>query len=298
MINRKKILLILLSSVLILQQSSCMAVTGTVKAAGEEKTDIVQLVNQELSEMRGKEFCLGITNSILADQKQLVQITKEIKNEGKQKRKTEDIYSFLQGPKAWKGKTEWSGEWYKMEFSGRRFGAYGCGFCCMANIYSTMSPYEASPIGLFQRATQVTPYYPSSESGAIGWEHIKQTMDSCGFTTELSHKPRTYKKFQKEMKKNPTMIVLVSSVNDATVWQNTPGHYVNIWDYNEKTDDVFLAEPGSPEKNRTRVSLRYVYQALKTSSNYQYLTVKNYQEEKNTWKQNGIAEKWRKPKKK
>ena len=55
---------------------------------------------------------------------------------------------------------------------------------------------------------------------------------------------------------------------------------------------VFLAEPGDPENNRTWIPLRYVYDALKTVSQYQYLTVTAYAEESNQWKWNGIDDVW------
>ena len=60
-------------------------------------------------------------------------------------------------------------------------------------------------------------------------------------------------------------------------------------------DTVFLAEPGSPTNNRTRIPLRYVYDALKTTSKFQYLLVEQYQEEENQWKESGIDENWNRP---
>ena len=55
---------------------------------------------------------------------------------------------------------------------------------------------------------------------------------------------------------------------------------------------VFLAEPGDPENNRTWIPLRYVYDALKTVSSYQYLAVTKYSEGANIWKRNGIDDVW------
>ena len=57
----------------------------------------------------------------------------------------------------------------------------------------------------------------------------------------------------------------------------------------------FLADPGGPDRNRTWIPLRYVYDALKTSSQYQYLLVNGYAEEDNQWKQDGIDEAWVEP---
>jgi hypothetical protein len=101
-----------------------------------------------------------------------------------------------------------------------------------------------------------------------------------------------HEEFQEQMKHTQSAIVLVSSNYDATYWQNTPGHYVNIWLYQEDTDLVLLAEPGNPEKNRTWIPLRYVYDALKLVSPYQYLAVAFYAEEANGWKWNGIDDNW------
>lgn len=208
-----------------------------------------------------------------------------------------EIYSFLQGPKAWESQTVWSGEWCGKIVKGRSFGGFGCGLCCMANIYSTLSPYEVSPVGMFDFTTSVTNYYPSRESGAIGWEEMSSGLKQCGIDNSIKRKPSSYEEFREKMRENPSMIALVSSSYDDTFWKNTYGHYVNIWNYNEENDDVFLAEPGDPENNRKRIPLRYVYDALKEVSDYQYLLVKGYSEKNNTWKGNGIIDNWIRPEK-
>lgn len=205
---------------------------------------------------------------------------------------SELVYTFLQGPRAFNENRPWSGEWYQQVVNGNSFGGFGCGFCCMANIYSTLTDYECSPWDMFEFATQATYYYPTEESGAIGWGDLKGTLKAAGFACEVYRKPDTYKAFQKQVKEAKTAIVLVSSAEDDTFWKDTPGHYVNIWLYQERTDMVFLAEPGDPENNRSWIPLRYVYDALKTISNYQYLAVTSYSEEANTWKWNGIDEIW------
>ena len=202
------------------------------------------------------------------------------------------VYTFLQGPRAFREKWPWSGDWCKKIVRGNSFGGFGCGLCCMANIYSTLSNYECSPWNMYEYATQVSQYYPSSESGAIGWEDMMTTLTATGFACDLCVKPATYEEFREHIKQTRSAIVLVSSAYDNTFWQNTPGHYVNIWLYREDTDMVFLAEPGNPEKNRTWVPLQYVYDALKMVSPYQYLAVAFYAEEANMWKWNGIADNW------
>ena len=209
---------------------------------------------------------------------------------------TEDeIYSFYQTSHAWwQGKT-WSGEWSTWEYAGRSFSDFGCGLCCIANIYDTLSPYEVSPWTMFQFAQNVSGYSPSSAGAAIGWRDMKTTLNSCGIACELYNKPSSYEAFRQQISQCTSAIVLVSSANDNTYWSTTYGHYVSIWLYEEETDTVFLSDSGKYGRNRQRVPLRYVYNALKTASNYQYLTVTEYIEEYNKWKGNGITEQWNRP---
>lgn len=206
--------------------------------------------------------------------------------------RAESIYTFLQGPKSFEEMRPWSGEWCQKIVKWHSFGAFGCGHCCMANIYSSLSPYECSPFDMFQYATQVTDYYPSKESGAIGWRDMRTTLRAAGLSCDLHRKPATYEEFQEQMRQAKSAIVLVCSGNDDTFWKDTGGHYVNIWLYQKDSDMVFLAEPGDPENNRTWIPLRYIYDALKTVSQYQYLSVAEYVEENNPWKWDGIQDVW------
>ncbi len=162
----------------------------------------------------------------------------------------EEVYSFLQGPKSWKARRPWSGSWCRFRVEGNPFGGFGCGLCCMANIYNTLSPYEVSPLDMYDYARAVSNYSPSGAVGAIDWRDMRDSLKNC----------------------------------------------VNIWLYREEDGTVFLAEPGDPDKNRSRIPLRYVYDALKTSNQFQYLTVKGYTEEANQWKADGISVKWKRPK--
>lgn len=202
------------------------------------------------------------------------------------------VYTFLQGPRAYRERRPWSGNWCEQIVRGRSFGGFGCGPCCMANIYSTLSVYECSPWDMYEFATSASFYYPSKESGAIGWTDMRMTLRAAGLFCDLYRKPETYEEFQEQMKQSKSAVVLVSSVNDASFWTNTSGHYVNIWLYQEDTDLVFLAEPGDPENNRTWIPLRYIYDALKTASQYQYLAVTAYSEGANIWKWNEIDDIW------
>lgn len=207
----------------------------------------------------------------------------------------EEIYTFLQGPRSWGESISWSGEWATYNIEGNPFGGFGCGLCCLANIYNTLSPYEVSPWDMCEYAMSVTDYTPTGKAGAIDWVYLKQALETCGFTCGLYRKPDTYEEFKEQMEEMKSSIVLISSSEDDTYWQDTPGHYVNIWMYQDEDDTVFLSEPGNPENNRSRIPLRYIYDALKTVSKYQYLTVDDYWEERNQWKADGIDEIWNRP---
>lgn len=198
------------------------------------------------------------------------------------------VYTFLQGPRAYRERLPWSGEWCQKIVKGNSFGSFGCGLCCMANIYSTLTDFTCSPWDMYEYAVSASSYYPSRESGAIGWEDMRTVLRSLGFSCGIYVKPDTYEAFRQQMKESRTAIALVSSAYDDAFWRGTPGHYVNLWLYQEDTDMVFLAEPGDPENNRTWIPLRYVYDALKMSSSFQFLAVSSYSQEKNSWQQDGV----------
>lgn len=230
----------------------------------------------------------GYLGKILSEQdKQMLRLAFTLKED--------EIYTFLQGPRSWGEGISWSGEWATFNINGNPFGGFGCGLCCLANIYDTLSPYEVSPWDMFEYAMSVTDYSPTGRAGAIDWVYMKETLECCGFTCGLYRKPESYEEFKEQMEVMKSAIVLISSSEDDTYWQDTPGHYVNIWGYRNEDDTIFLSEPGNPENNRSRIPLRYIYDALKTVSRYQYLTVKGYQEEKNQWKADGIDEIWNRP---
>lgn len=207
----------------------------------------------------------------------------------------EQIYSFLQGPKSWNEGRAWAGEWSGKYVRGNFFGNFGCGLCCMANVYSSLTNYTCSPWDMYEYAREVSGYSPSKKVGAIGWADMKVTLRKSGFECQLKNKPASYEEFQRQVAECRTAVVLVCSRDDDTYWKKTGGHYVNIWLYDAKTDEVFLTDPGVPEHNRQWVPLRYIYDALKTVSQYQYLLVNGYEEEKNLWMQDGIDELWWQP---
>ena len=208
----------------------------------------------------------------------------------------QEVYTFLQGPKSWGEGIHWSGEWCTFDVSGNPFGGFGCGLCCMANIYNTLSPYEVSPWDMYGYAISVSHYAPDGKHGAIDWKDMRDTLRKSGVNCKLYKKPNSYKIFKEQIAKAKSAVVLISSNNDDTYWQNTPGHYVNIWLYQEESETVFLADPGNPDNNRVRIPLRYIYDALKTISKFQYLKINGYLEEDNQWKADSIHEKWNRPK--
>lgn len=205
------------------------------------------------------------------------------------KNPTEDVYTFLQGPKSWSERRTWSGEWGEAYMDGGSFGGFGCGLCCMANIYSTLSKYRSSPVDMYRYAKKKTFY---GGGGAIDWGYMRQTLTSLGMDCKVRKKPSDYQTFQKAVAGSKCCIVLVSSYNSECYWKDTPGHYVTIFLYNTKTDKVFLADSGDPDHNRHWVSLKKIYRSLKTSSNYQYLRVKGYDKSRDSWKHKRAGGNW------
>ncbi len=207
----------------------------------------------------------------------------------------DQVYTFLQGPKAWNSRTDWSGSWCELVLADQKFSVFGCGLCDLANIYSTLTAYDCSPVDMFYYAREVSGYQPVSGYGAIDWPDLKKTLQTTGIYSELGKKPDSYEEFQSRIAGSFCSIVLVSSYNDSSYWPNSEGHYVNLWLYDAGDDTVFLADSGNPDHNRQRIPLRYVYSALKTAADYQYLLVTGVNEKANAWKHDGISLQWKKP---
>lgn len=202
------------------------------------------------------------------------------------------IYSYFQGPKSWKEKRPWSGKWGKEIHDGSSFGSFGCGFCCMANIYSSLTENRCTPLDIYERSKKISFY---GGGGAISWQFMRKTLADIGFTVELGEKPSKYEEFADKMGQTQAMLVLVSSYNDDSYWKDTPGHYVTLFMYDMEKQDVFLTDSGDPEHNRHRVPLKTIYKALKTSSDFQYMSVLSYDESRDNWKHNSIKGNWVRP---
>lgn len=201
----------------------------------------------------------------------------------------ESIVTYFQGPKAWEKRKAYSGSWGRLFVDGGSFGGFGCGLCCMANIYSTLTKYQCSPLDMYEYAKKVSGY---GGGGAIPWECMLTTLEYTGFTCRLEEKPVAYKEFQEMIKRSESTIALVSSYNDDSYWEDTPGHYVTLFLYDEKEDTIFLGDSGDLKRNRSRIPLKTVYKALKMSSPKQLLLVNKYDEKRNEWKANRMTGRW------
>lgn len=199
---------------------------------------------------------------------------------------TEKIATFLQGPKSWKKRLEWSGKWGSEYYDGGSFGGFGCGLCCMANIYTTFSGHTCSPIDVYEYAKRKSEY---GGGGAIDWGYMKETLKYLGFTSDVWRKPAGYAKFQRSVKDSMACIVVVSSNDSDCYWKDTPGHYVTLFSYDETSDKIFLADSGDPSHNRHWVDLKKIYKSLKTSNRWQYLAVTAFDEKKDQWKHRGFG---------
>lgn len=96
-----------------------------------------------------------------------------------------NVHTFLQGPKSWSEGIPWSGEWCQYTVEGNPFGGFGCGLCCMANIYNTLSPYEISPLDMFEYAVSSSDYAPDGRYGAIDWKEMRNVLRECGVSCRL-----------------------------------------------------------------------------------------------------------------
>lgn len=215
--------------------------------------------------------------------KSAVEEKQETAMEVEEEKPEDEVYSYLQGIKSYEKGEEWAGPWCYEEAGNQQFSQFGCGLCSLANIYSTLGKEICTPLEIYERAQEVTPYYPQGGAGAIGWDCIRITLQKSGFTCQLGRKPEDYASFQELAEAGECLMVLISSENDDSYWKEVPGHYVTLWLYNEETDKVFLADSSGPSRNRKWIPLRYVYDALKTSSPQQYLLVEGYDAAADGW---------------
>ena len=197
--------------------------------------------------------------------------------------------TFLQGPKGWKKRADWSGAWGDKEYDGRRFAGFGCGLCVMANFYTSLTPYQCSPIDMYKYAKKVSSYEGGS---AIDWPQIKMTLEATGFTVDTGRKPKKYKDFQQLISEAKAAMVVISSSDDDSYWKHTPGHYVTILGYRKEDDKIFLGDSGDLKHNRSWIPLKTVYKAIKKSNALHYMRVLDYDPSKDSWKHKKINGDW------
>lgn len=223
----------------------------------------------------------ALSESALSQEKSSQKEEKEDSKAEQTPHPEEHIATFLQGPKSWKQRLDWSGEWGDAYYDGGKFGGFGCGLCCMANLYTSLTPYQCSPLDMYRYAKKTSGY---GGGGAIDWGYIKETLRFAGFTSDVGKKPPSYEEFQKKTKENLALLVVVSSQNSTCYWQDTPGHYVTLFLYDEEKDSIFLADSGNPNHNRHWVALKKIYRSLKTANRWQFLEISAYNEKADKWK--------------
>lgn len=182
------------------------------------------------------------------------------------------IYSYVQVPEEYCHDERWTGDWVDIESGGQKFFYFGCGVCCLSNVYSTFCRIPITPDIMFKWAKKYTDYNPDSGRGALSWRQLKQMYERFGCVTETKHKPDDYTDYREDVKNSDTTMVLVCKYNDDKLWFYTMGHYVNLWNYDPKDETVFVTD-SSGLFNRKRVKLIDVYNALKTSSDAQYMCI-------------------------
>ena len=188
-----------------------------------------------------------------------------------------EIYSYLQVPFKYSHDPVWTGDWTYIEAGGQQFFYFGCGICCLSNMCSTFTRTPVPPDVMYERAREEIGYDPDSGVGALSWNQLKKMAKTFAEEVSVREKPGDYSRFREIIADSDTAVVLVCKDDDDKLWSYTKGHYVNIWEYDPETDTVFVTDSSSMF-NRMRVQLEDIYNALKTASDAQYMTV-NYKAE-------------------
>lgn len=130
----------------------------------------------------------------------------------------EKIYSYTQIPPQDSSKKKWAGEWYALEEGGKPFAHFGCGICCISNIYSTFTQRSVDPGRMLHIAKYYTSYNPSGKYGAIDWSQMKTLCNKLGMDAEYKRKPADYTKFQEDVANADATVVLVCKDDDPGLW--------------------------------------------------------------------------------
>ena len=182
------------------------------------------------------------------------------------------IYSYVQVPQEYYHNKKWRGDWTDIEAGGQKFFFFGCGVCCLSNMISTLNGVDIKPDEMFALSKEQTNYNPDSGVGALSWKQLKSICEQAGLNADVRKKPDDIDTFRKDVADSDTTMVLVCKYDDDALWFYTNGHYVNLWEYDPATDTVFITD-SSGMFNRKRVQMEDVYNALKTRSEAQYMTV-------------------------
>lgn len=180
------------------------------------------------------------------------------------------MYSFVQTTWKYYPDPRWTGPWSCIEAGGQKFFYFGCGICSLTNVYDTLTGDVVSPSDMYQWCRDYTDYNPDSGKGALSWGQLSEMCRKLELDASIHKKPPSYEQFCEDAASHEAVLVLVCKYNDTTLWSQTEGHYVTLWDYDAPSGTVFVAD-SSGLHNRHRVSLLNVYNALKTSSQYQYM---------------------------
>ena len=121
-------------------------------------------------------------------------------------------------------------------------------------------------------------------AGAIEWWNMSAVLSRTGFQTAAAKKPKEYENFQKLVAHAKATVVLVSSKPKKSMWEDTTGHYVTLFLYDKKTDQVFLADSGSYKRNRHWVPLKKIYQSIKPGKEQRIMTVSAYRKKQDSWR--------------
>lgn len=299
--KKKNMLLITVIAMLLLLVIVCILSVCMISKKNtqiKENEERIVFLENELGRLTDEKAALEQTQVVEEASEQtevsdLTEETEDLQEETDLRTQAEEkAYSFLQGPLSWKRRLTWSGVWGKTYYDGDSFGGYGCGLCCLANIYSTLTDYEATPVNLYAYAKKVTDY---GGGGPIDWVYMYQVLQKLGMEAKLMKKPDSYREFREDIENCLNAVVLVCSYDSTCYWENTDGHYVTILGYDPETEEIFLGDSGDPTHNRQWVSLDKIYQSLKTSSRWQYLCVNSYDDQSCSWKHEYAGGRWVRP---
>jgi len=167
------------------------------------------------------------------------------------------IYSFVQTTWKYYPDLRWTGPWSCIEAGGQEFFYFGCGICCLTNIYDTLTGDVVSPTTMYEWCRKYSSYNPDSGKGAISWGQLTEMCRKLGLDATV-HKKKDYNTFMNDLKEADCVLALVSKDGIGSIWPDTNGHYITLWNYDTPSHTVFVTD-SSGLRNRTRVRLSDVF---------------------------------------